>query len=228
MPTFDEFHAEVTGAIALADFVNGDNAWMLKTGGGFRFATETLQMRFGRPVPQADDFERHCAIQTFLSRAIDDALTAAPDFLQQFVIAKISEHFWRTRSLLSIQCWHAIVAAGVADPGYRFTGEQTEARLQQTGATKFLRRVGENLRAALCTDFGGRRHIAGRTIQRPNKYCRKSSRRLRAQYGNQMAQLIFDIARRHHRVGDFLAQQLAVTLAQAVERLLDRVLGHAQ
>jgi hypothetical protein len=50
MPTFDEFHAEVAGAIALADFVNGDNAWMLEAGGGFRFTTESLQVRFRGPM----------------------------------------------------------------------------------------------------------------------------------------------------------------------------------
>src|SRR5439155_11606928 len=158
MPTFDEFHAEVAGAIALADFVNGDNAWMLEAGGGFRFTTESLQVRFRGPMTEADNLERDCAIQTFLPGAIDNALTAAPDFFKQFVIAEIAQHFSRTHSLLSIQCWHAIAAAGVADPGYRFTGEHTETGLQQTCAAKFLRRISKNFRSALYADFAESRH----------------------------------------------------------------------
>ena len=42
--------------------------------------------------PKADDFECDGAIETFLSRAINYALTAATDFLQQFVVAKVSKH----------------------------------------------------------------------------------------------------------------------------------------
>src|SRR5439155_26926867 len=98
MPTFDEFHAEVAGAIALADFVNGDNAWMLKTGGGFRFATKSLQVRFRGPMTEANNPERDCAIQTFLPGAIDYALTAASDLLQQLVIATITKHVSQARS----------------------------------------------------------------------------------------------------------------------------------
>jgi hypothetical protein len=41
-----------------------------------------------------------------------------------------------------------------------------------------------------------------------------------------MAQLVVDFGRRRHRVRDFLAQQLSVTLSQSMESLFDRVLGH--
>ncbi len=88
---FDEFHAEITRTIALTDFVNRDNTWMLETGRSFRFTTETFQMRFGGPISQTDHFERHSAIETFLTRAIDYALTAATDFFLDFVIAKVSK-----------------------------------------------------------------------------------------------------------------------------------------
>src|SRR5439155_8334635 len=158
------------------DFVNRDDAWMLKTGGGFRFTTESLEVRFRGPMTEADNLERDCAIQTFLPGAIDYALTAASDFFQQFVIAKITQHFSQARSTAIVGQRRCRV--------FNVASEQTEARLQQTGAAKFLRRISENSRPALCTDFVGRRHVAGRTIQRPNKYCRESSRRLRAQYGN--------------------------------------------
>ena len=35
---------------------------MFETGGGFRFATEPLQMCFGGPVTEADYFESYCAV----------------------------------------------------------------------------------------------------------------------------------------------------------------------
>src|SRR5437660_11626984 len=150
MPTFDEFHAEVAGAIALADFVNGDNAWMLQAGGGFRFAAESLQVRFRGPMTEADNLERDCAIQTFLPGAIDYALTAASDFFQQFVIAKITKHFSQARSTALVGQRRSRV--------FNVASEQTEARLQQTGAAKFLRRVSENFRTAFYANFSGSRH----------------------------------------------------------------------
>ena len=99
LAAFDEFHAEVAGAIALADFVNGNDAWMVEAGGSFCFATKTLQMRFGGPGAQADYFECDGAIETFLTRAINYALTTPADFLQQFIVAEVSETFL-CRSLL--------------------------------------------------------------------------------------------------------------------------------
>src|SRR5215468_9307167 len=76
LSAFDEFHAEVTGAIALADFVNRNNPWMLETGGSFRLATETFHMRFGSPMAQANHFQCNCAVETFLAGSINHALTA--------------------------------------------------------------------------------------------------------------------------------------------------------
>src|SRR6266516_3692982 len=92
LAAFDEFHAEIAGAIALADFVNGNNAWMLEAGGGFCFAAESLKMCFRGPVTEANYFDRDCAVETFLSRAINYALTAAANFLQQLVVAKVRQH----------------------------------------------------------------------------------------------------------------------------------------
>src|SRR5207249_9962309 len=128
------------------DSVNGDDTWMLKTGGGFRFTTESLQVRFRGPMTEADNLERDCAIQTFLPGAIDYALTAASDFFQQFVIAKITQHFSQARST-------ALVGQRrYSDSVLVLAGEQTETGFQQTGAAKFLRRVSENFRTALCTN----------------------------------------------------------------------------
>src|SRR5438034_5275644 len=157
---------------------------MLEAGSGFRFATETLQMRFCSPVAQADHLQCHCAVKAFLPGAVNYALTAPTDFLQQLVIAKVTQHSWWTHSLLSIQCWQAIIVAGVIAPGYRFTAEQTEAGLKQTSSANAPPRGGGNFRAALCTEFGASRHVTRRTITRPNKYCRKSWRRLRTQHRN--------------------------------------------
>ena len=62
LATVHESHAEVTGAVALPDFVNRDDARMVQAGSGFRFAAEALQMRFRGPMSQTDNFECYCAV----------------------------------------------------------------------------------------------------------------------------------------------------------------------
>ena len=52
----DELHAEVTRTLALAHFVNGNDAWMIQVGGRFGFPTKPLQMRLRGPLPKANDF----------------------------------------------------------------------------------------------------------------------------------------------------------------------------
>src|SRR6266581_3115029 len=39
---------------------------MLEARSGFRFATETLEMRFCSPVAQADHLQCHCAVRDFI------------------------------------------------------------------------------------------------------------------------------------------------------------------
>ena len=39
---FDQFHAEIAATIAFADFVNGNDKWMVEAGGGFCFAAKAL------------------------------------------------------------------------------------------------------------------------------------------------------------------------------------------
>jgi len=41
LATFDQFHAEIAGTITLAHFVDRDDAWMIETGGGLRFAAKS-------------------------------------------------------------------------------------------------------------------------------------------------------------------------------------------
>ena len=55
LTAFDEFHAEVAGTLALADFVDGDDARMIQPRGSFRFQTKTLHVRFARPLAKTDD-----------------------------------------------------------------------------------------------------------------------------------------------------------------------------
>src|SRR4029453_7713413 len=56
LAALDELHAEVARAITLTDFVDRNNAGMLQTRGGFCFKAKTLQVRFARPLTEANDF----------------------------------------------------------------------------------------------------------------------------------------------------------------------------
>ena len=49
LATLLEFHAEVAGAVALADLVDWNDAGMFETGRRFRLATKPLQVCFGSP-----------------------------------------------------------------------------------------------------------------------------------------------------------------------------------
>src|SRR5437762_271039 len=113
LAAFDELHAEVAGAFALPDLVNRNDAWIFQAGGRFRFALKAFQMRFSGPGAQADHFERDGAIETFLMGAINHALTAASDFLQQLVIAKVCEHSNRRRGFILVRCSNIVTATEV-------------------------------------------------------------------------------------------------------------------
>ena len=102
---------------------------MFKAGSSFRFPAKALQMRFGRPRAQADHFKRDCAIETFLMGAINYALTAAANFLQQLVIAKVCEHSCWWSGFLPIQCLHTTIAIDISGRGYRFVVEKTKTTL---------------------------------------------------------------------------------------------------
>src|SRR3954464_6709785 len=67
LTAFDELHAKVTGAIALAHFVNRNDAWMIQIGGSFGFPAEAFEVCFARPLTKANDFQRDCAVQTLLA-----------------------------------------------------------------------------------------------------------------------------------------------------------------
>src|SRR5207248_6651358 len=99
-------------------------------------------MRRAGPSPEANHFQRDGPVEAFLTRAINDPLSAATNFLEQFVIAEL--HLDSARPLLAV--------AGVL--------ERCQTSFEQTHAAKSAWRVGKNGRAAFCAnalnfvDFG--------------------------------------------------------------------------
>src|SRR5206468_11404662 len=163
LAAFDELHAEITGAIPLADFVNGDDARMIEAGGGFRLQTETLEMRLRGPLAETDDFQRHCAVKTFLPRTKHHALTAATDFFQQFVIAQLSQHLGGARCFFTMGSSRSIrfnifSGAAVTAAGYRCVREQTKRGFEKASWAASLRCVGWDFRAALWAKSEFARH----------------------------------------------------------------------
>src|SRR6266513_3073138 len=201
---------------------------MLEAGSGFCFATESLQRRLRGPMSQTDYFESYCAVETFLPGAIHDTLTAATDLFQQFIVAKVGQRLRGVRGFLSIYRPHAIIAAGVTAPGYRWVREEIKACLKQASGAKSFGRVGEDLRSALSTNSEYVAHYRRVVHALPILYCAKFYHTLRSQHSDQMAQLIFDIAGNSNSVADFLSQQDLVTVAKSIEGLPDRILRHTQ
>src|SRR5437870_5402859 len=91
-------------------------------------------MRRARPMTKTNHFKCDGAIETFLPRAIHDALSAAPDFLQQLVIAEIHLHSLRFRRLVI---------------------ERAKTGPEQTNAAKSVRCVRKNSRSAFCARSAG-------------------------------------------------------------------------
>src|SRR6266516_4862272 len=54
LTAFDKFHAEIAGAVALAYFVDGNDARVIETGGRFGLPNTTLHMRFASPLTKAN------------------------------------------------------------------------------------------------------------------------------------------------------------------------------
>jgi hypothetical protein len=53
---FDELHAEIALAIALAYLIDRHNTWMIETRGGFGFQSEAFYVRLCGPLTKADHF----------------------------------------------------------------------------------------------------------------------------------------------------------------------------
>src|SRR6266513_1327652 len=127
LTAFYKLHAEVTLAITLANSMDWHDTGMLQASCRFRFEPKALQVGFARPLTKANDFYSDCAIETLLPRTKHDALTAATDLFQQFVIAQFSEKLGgascffimtSSRSIRFIACG-IVDTAGVTALGYR-------------------------------------------------------------------------------------------------------------
>src|SRR5438128_497551 len=121
----------------------------------FRFQTKTFEVRFRGPLAKPDDLQCNGAIETFLARPKDHALTAASDFLQQFVIAKFGHRF------------DPIRIEAIARHRRRFTcvfifiGKRAKAGLKETRRAETLRRVDQDFRSALSTNSNYATHRGG-------------------------------------------------------------------
>src|SRR5436190_19568607 len=115
LAAFDKFHAEIALGVALADLVDGNNAWMLEAGSGFCFPPKALEMCFGGPGAKADHLQRDGAIETFLMRTIHYALTAPANFLQQFVIAEVCQYTCLSPGFLNTVSSPDIIAIDVVE-----------------------------------------------------------------------------------------------------------------
>src|ERR1044071_5206850 len=56
LTAFDELHAEIAGPVALAHFVNWNDARLFETGGSFSLPAKALHVRFAGPLTKANDF----------------------------------------------------------------------------------------------------------------------------------------------------------------------------
>jgi len=97
---FDVIHHQVMLVQVNADFVNGNDARVLEAAGGSRFDTKTLdRLRAGQRTEQ-EKLHRDDAVQADLPGSIDNAHSAATDFLHKFVVGEAAQggelREWRT------------------------------------------------------------------------------------------------------------------------------------
>jgi hypothetical protein len=93
---FDQLHAEVILTCFLAGLEDRNDIRMGETGGGLGFRMEALDRARGDRMDAGDDFKRDGAAKARLSRLVDNAHSATPEFLKNFVVAKITHPFrWR-------------------------------------------------------------------------------------------------------------------------------------
>src|SRR5437870_12970098 len=115
-------------------------------------------MRRTGPLPETNDFQRHRAVQTFLTRPINDSLSAATDFLDQIVIAK---------SHLHARLFRRVPV---------FIVERSETSAEKTDAAQSARRIGKDGRPALCANSFGSRHSPCGWLRHFSCTARNSSR----------------------------------------------------
>ncbi len=74
-----------------AHFVDADNVRMLQTRGGDRLRAEPLHELRRRVRSQTQHLDRHNPVQAPLPRFEDHAHAAFTDFLQQLIVAELSD-----------------------------------------------------------------------------------------------------------------------------------------
>ena len=95
-------------------------------------------------------------------------------------------------------------SAGVDAPGYSRVREIAERTFQHTSGAKSFRHVGKDLGAAFPADSDYPDHCRSR-LDVPRWYSVKFCHALCLEHGNEMAQLVFDIAWCRNSVSNFLA-----------------------
>jgi hypothetical protein len=159
LAAFDELHTEVALAIALAHFMNGNDAGMIQARSSFSFPAKPFHMRLARPLTEANYFQSHYAIQTLLTGTKHYALTSTTYFLQQFIVAEFSQHRCKSLALGRRTLWF-ISETGIGDPGYSFfLVEQTKTTLKKASWADSFWRGGKNLRTALPASSNYRNHL---------------------------------------------------------------------
>src|ERR1041384_3933535 len=84
----DIFHGEVVLALDNADFVDADNVWMRKRGGGRSLGAKALHKVGTGERAEEQHLHRHDSVEARLARFVNDAHPAAGDFFDQLVLTK--------------------------------------------------------------------------------------------------------------------------------------------
>ena len=116
-----EFHAEKRQSVfALAYFINRQNVWMIETGRSFGLTTETHQGFARVGMIGKNPFQRDDAARMPLTCAINNAHSAAPDLIEDLIIAQspigvahihFIEHAFQTIVVVSLGAEAAIEQA---------------------------------------------------------------------------------------------------------------------
>ena len=146
-----------------------NDTWMFQASGRFRFEAKALQVGFARPLTKANDFYSDCAIETLLPRTKHDALTAASNFFQQFVIAKVRQRprrMWTLSSMgrsIGVTRFNIFNGTAALASDNRRACEQTKAALEETAWASSFRSVGWDLGPALWANSEYASHCQGAT-----------------------------------------------------------------
>ena len=78
-------------AVVLADFVDRDDIRVIESGGRFGFRVKSLYQGGRGQLAGENHFERDRPIKANLPRAVDHAHPTAVDFLDQFIVAEVTD-----------------------------------------------------------------------------------------------------------------------------------------